>query len=46
MAIKIPSGYKIYQHFPLQGLQKYSQFGIFILQTYQLATLDLSLGFK
>jgi hypothetical protein len=42
MTIKIPNGYKIYEHFPFQGLPKYPQIGVFGMQIYHLATLHPS----
>jgi hypothetical protein len=37
--LNIPNGHKIYQHFPFQGLPKFTQIFIFGLQIYHLATL-------
>jgi hypothetical protein len=37
--IQIPKWHKIYQHFPFQDPSKFTQFGIFGLKTYHLATL-------
>jgi hypothetical protein len=31
MAVNIPSGHKIFQHFPFQGPPKYTQIGIFCM---------------
>jgi hypothetical protein len=39
MAVKRPNGNKIYHHFPLQDLQKFTQIGIFGLKTNYLTTL-------
>jgi hypothetical protein len=33
--------YKLYKHFPLQGLPKYSQIGFFGMQIYRVATLHV-----
>jgi hypothetical protein len=35
----IPSGHKIYQHFPFQGSPKYTQIWIFGMKRWHLATL-------
>jgi hypothetical protein len=37
----IPSGHKIYNHFPIYGPAKFTQIGIFGLKTNNLATLAL-----
>jgi hypothetical protein len=39
MAAKRPNGHKIYQDYPLQYPQKFTQIGIFGLKTNHLATL-------
>jgi hypothetical protein len=36
----IPNFHKIYQHFPILGLQKFTQIGIFGLKINHLATLE------
>jgi hypothetical protein len=36
----IPSGHKIYKHFPILGPQKFTSIGIFVLKTNHLATLN------
>jgi hypothetical protein len=41
MAINIPNGHKIYQHFPFQGPPKFTQMGIFGLKNH-LASLATS----
>jgi hypothetical protein len=38
MAIKIPNDNRRYQHFPTQGLPKYSQIRIFRIKIYHLAS--------
>jgi hypothetical protein len=40
IVINIRNGHKIYQHFPLQGPQKYTQIGIFGTLKNDLATLS------
>jgi hypothetical protein len=39
MAIRTLNGNKIYQHFPVKGLPKYSKIGDFGMPIYHLATL-------
>jgi hypothetical protein len=39
MAVNIPNGHKIHQHFPFQDSPKYSQIGIFGMKINHLATL-------
>jgi hypothetical protein len=41
MSLNIQNGHKIYQHFPIYGLQKFTQSGIFGLKIKHLATLAL-----
>jgi hypothetical protein len=36
----IPNGHKMYQHFPIEGPQKFTQIGIFGLKTKHLATMN------
>jgi hypothetical protein len=44
IALNVPSGHKIFQHFRLQGPSKYTEIRIFDLKKYHLANLPWSIG--